>query len=251
MRELLRAGAVLAAAAGGIHLLYVQLVRPRAEAAIEAARIAGQSAPRDWAVILKDWEQEICLVLMVFCAYQILARMWALASEQYLFGVDVFEDSDSANASPAERLDEIEALPGRLSATQLMETLKASLRRYRITGDVQSTSDAIQANVEALGMRLEAGNAMIRYIIWAIPSIGFVGTVRGIGQALSQADRALAGDIAGMTASLGTAFNSTLVALVASLPLMLLLHILQRAQDRRLLDIQAYCEEFLLRRISR
>ena len=133
----------------------------------------------------------------------------------------------------------------------LVETLKTSLRRYRITGDVQDTSDAINTGVEALGMRQEAENAMIRYMIWAIPSIGFIGTVRGIGQALSQADRALAGDIASMTASLGLAFNSTLVALVASIVLMLLLHVLQRSQDKLLVDTRAYCEEFLLKRISR
>lgn len=251
MNELVRAAAILAGSAGAIHLLYVQVIRPRAEAAIEAARLAGQSVSREWTVILKDWEQEICLVLLVFCAIRILMRMWALASEQYLFGVDVFEEADAGAAPLADRLDELEALPAEMTGTQLMGALQASLRRYRITGDVQNTSDAIQTSVEALGIRFEADNAMIRYIIWAIPSIGFVGTVRGIGQALSQADAALAGDIAGMTASLGTAFNSTLVALLASLVLMLLLHALQRAQDRRLIDIQTYCEEFLLKRISR
>lgn len=251
MNELVRAAAILAGSAGAIHLLYVQIIRPRAEAAIEAARLSGQSVSREWTVILKDWEQEICLVLLVFCAIRILMRMWALASEQYLFGVDVFEEADTGAAPLADRLDELEALPAEMTGTQLMGALQASLRRYRITGDVQNTSDAIQTSVEALGIRFEADNAMIRYIIWAIPSIGFVGTVRGIGQALSQADAALAGDIAGMTASLGTAFNSTLVALLASLVLMLLLHALQRAQDRRLIDIQTYCEEFLLKRISR
>lgn len=251
MNELVRAAAILAGSAGAIHLLYVQVIRPRAEAAIEAARLAGQSVSREWTVILKDWEQEICLVLLVFCAIRILMRMWALASEQYLFGVDIFEEADTGTAPLADRLDELEALPAEMTGTQLMGALQASLRRYRITGDVQNTSDAIQTSVEALGIRFEADNAMIRYIIWAIPSIGFVGTVRGIGQALSQADAALAGDIAGMTASLGTAFNSTLVALLASLVLMLLLHALQRAQDRRLIDIQTYCEEFLLKRISR
>ncbi len=251
MNELVRGAAILAGSGAAIHLFYVQVIRPGAEAAIEAARLAGQSAPREWTVILKDWEQEVCLVLMVFCAIRILMMMWALASEQYLFGVDVFKEADDGTAPLVEALDELEALPAEMTGTQLVEALKASLRRYRITGDVQNTSDAIRTSVEALGMRFEADNAMIRYVIWAIPSIGFVGTVRGIGQALSQADEALAGDIAGMTASLGTAFNSTLVALLASLVLMLLLHALQRAQDRRLVDIQAYCEEFLLKRISR
>ena len=251
MNELARPVLVLAGSIGAIHWMYEQIIRPKAEAAIEAARIAGGSVPREWTVILKDWEQEICLVLLVFCVIQILTRMWALASERYLFGVDIFKEADEGAGPLAGTLDELEALPDDVSGTQLVSALKSSLRRYRITGDVQNTSDAIQTSVEALGMRFEADNAMIRYIIWAIPAIGFVGTVRGIGQALSQAEEALAGDIAGMTASLGTAFNSTLVALIASLVLMLLLHVLQRAQDRRLVDIQAYCEEFLLERISR
>ncbi len=261
MKEILRSALVLLVSVGSIHLLYDQLIRPRAEAVIEATQAAGQSASRDWAVILKDWEQEICLVLTVFCVVQILSRMWALASEQYLFGIDMLEEVDERKAEekedvePADKLvdtlDQLEMVSRDIRETQLMETLTASLRRYRITGDVQSTSEVVQTSVEALGMSFEADNAMIRYMIWAIPSIGFVGTVRGIGQALSQADQALAGDIAGMTTSLGTAFNSTLVALLASLLVMLLLHTLQRAQDRRLVDIQAYCEEFLLKRISR
>ena len=58
---------------------------------------------------------------------------------------------------------------------------------------------------------------MIRYISWAIPSIGFIGTVRGIGEALAQADKAVQGDIAGVTQSLGVAFNSTFIALLISI----------------------------------
>ena len=91
---------------------------------------------------------------------------------------------------------------------------------------------------------------MIRYLIWAIPSIGFIGTVRGIGEALSQADQALAGNIAGMASSLGVAFNSTFVALLISIVLMFLLHQLHRLQDGLIVDTQEYCESFLLKRIS-
>ena len=68
---------------------------------------------------------------------------------------------------------------------------------------------------------------MIRYISWAIPSIGFIGTVRGIGEALAQADKAVQGDIAGVTQSLGVAFNSTFIALLISIFLMFLVHQLQ------------------------
>ena len=73
---------------------------------------------------------------------------------------------------------------------------------------------------------------MVRYIIWAIPSIGFIGTVRGIGEALSQAHIAVQGDIASMTASLGVAFNSTFVALAVSIFLMFFLHQLQTSNHK-------------------
>jgi biopolymer transport protein ExbB/TolQ len=144
----------------------------------------------------------------------------------------------------------LEELPSKVKAAPLVGTLMSSIRRFLITNDVQNTSDAIESGVEALALKQEAENSMIRYLIWAIPSIGFIGTVRGIGQALSQADKALAGDIAGMTDSLGVAFNSTLVALLISIALMFLLHQLQRLQDGLVVDTQAYCENFLLNRIS-
>ena len=148
-------------------------------------------------------------------------------------------------------LESLQSLPSKLRSTPLIETLTASVRRYVITKDVQNTSDAIVTGVDALAARIESENAMIRYLIWAIPSIGFLGTVRGIGQALAQADEALAGDIANMAASLGVAFNSTFVALIISIILMFFLHQLQRLQDGLVVDTQAYCEKFLLNRIGK
>ena len=90
---------------------------------------------------------------------------------------------------------------------------------------------------------------MIRYIAWAIPSIGFIGTVRGIGDALGQVYEAVEGDIAGVTASLGVAFNSTFIALLISILLMFLLHQLQLIQERLVLDTQHYCDQELLRNL--
>ena len=91
---------------------------------------------------------------------------------------------------------------------------------------------------------------MIRYIVWAIPSIGFIGTVRGISQALGQAHRAVEGDIVGVTVSLGVAFNSTFIALVISLFIMFLMHQLQLLQERLVLDTQAYCDVNLMRHLA-
>lgn len=249
-RNLWRNVLVLVAALVIVHLVYIGLIRPQAELVIEAARQAGQSAPRNFFVILKDLEQEICIVLMIYGLYLMLTKYASLMSKRYLFTVDLLEDTGTERSGLSRALEELEKLPDNIAETPLVETLKASLRRYLITNDVQNTSDAINTGVEALGMRLEAENSTIRYLIWAIPSVGFIGTVRGIGLALTQAEQALAGDIASMTDSLGIAFNSTFVALLISIVLMFFLHQLQRAQDSLLVETQTYCEKFLLNRIS-
>lgn len=234
-----------------VHLIYVGFIRPDASMAIELARQAGQSSPRVLSVILKDYEQEICMILMVWGTYLIVEKCIVILKHRYLFNVDLLEGSEAEDASLTSVMNSIEALPEKVRDTPLVRILLASLRRFLITGDVQNTSDAIDSNIEALAIKQEAENSMIRYLIWAIPSIGFIGTVRGIGQALSQADEALAGNIAGMTDSLGVAFNSTLVALLISIILMFLLHQLQRLQDGLVVDTQTYCESFLLNRVSK
>lgn len=233
-----------------VHLFYAGYVWPESTALIEASRAAGQSAPRNIVVILKDWEQEIAIILMFWGLYLIFEKSIAILRERYLFNVDLLDGNGNGDGDLGATLKTLEGLPEKIRSAPLVRTLMASLRRFLITGDVHNTSETIEASVDAMAQKQEAENSLIRYLIWAIPAIGFIGTVRGIGEALSQADQALAGDIAGMTESLGVAFNSTFVALLISIVLMFLLHQLQRLQDGMLVDTQEYCESFLLNRIS-
>jgi biopolymer transport protein ExbB/TolQ len=236
-----------------VHMIYIGYVRPEARALIEIAQSQGLSSPRDVVIILKDYEQEICFILMLWGCFLISTNYREILKTKYLFSVDLLENTDDDDDdtldvdSIIERLDK--QIPEDCLSSPLVRTLRSSLWRYAATRNVQNLSDAIDSNLEALAVRQDSENTMIRYLIWAIPSIGFIGTVRGIGQALSQADQALAGDISGMTDSLGVAFNSTLVALLISIFLMFLYHQLQRLQDSQILDTQEYCEKYLLSRI--
>lgn len=233
-----------------VHLFYIGYVWPQADIAIQAAAAAGQTAPRHIAVILKDYEQEICLILLLWGTFLILSKCISILKNKYLFSVDLLSATENDQTDLKSVLEALNNLPEKIRDTPLLKSLMSSIRRFLITSDVQNTSDAIESSIEILALKQDAENSMIRYLIWAIPSIGFIGTVRGIGEALSLADQALAGDITGMTNSLGVAFNSTLVALLISIFLMFLLHQLQRLQDGLLVDTQSYCESFLLNRIS-
>lgn len=232
-----------------VHLTYTGVILPNAELAIEAAKQQGQTVPRNFFVILKDLEQEICIILMLWGTYLIVSKIISIGQDRYLLDEELINFSEIQTDSEAEAAkvvrQRLAALPKEVLKTPLVQTLLLGLDRFLITKDVHYTAEAIDAQMDALLLSMETENSMIRYLIWAIPSIGFVGTVRGIGQALSQADQALAGNIAGMANSLGLAFNSTLVALIISIFLMLLLHQLQRIQDGLIVDIRAYCEKHI------
>ena len=69
------------------------------------------------------------------------------------------------------------------------------LERYHITGSVPEATETIMGRLEVASEQQESELSMLRYLVWAIPSIGFIGTVRGIGVALQRADQALQGDL--------------------------------------------------------
>jgi biopolymer transport protein ExbB/TolQ len=252
MSDMVKSFIVLIVSIVAVHLAYIGYVRPEAELLIETAKLAGQSAPRDLVIVLKDYEQEVCLILMFWGSFLILSKCRTILRDKYLFTVDLIEESsENDNFSPEQIIEKIDTeLSTDRRSAPLIQTLRTALWRYAGTRNVQNLSDAIESSIEALAVRQDAENSMIRYLIWAIPSIGFIGTVRGIGEALSLADKALSGDIAGMTNSLGVAFNSTLIALLISIFLMFFFHQLQRLQDGQLVDIQAYCDQYLLARIK-
>jgi biopolymer transport protein ExbB/TolQ len=98
-----------------------------------------------------------------------------------------------------------------------------------------SADNTIESLFEVLQMDL----SFIKFISWAIPSIGFLGTVRGIGDALGKANEAVLGDITSMTSSLGVAFNSTFIALLISIFLMFIISRLELKQDELILKLRS------------
>ena len=214
------------------------------------AKSTGDLLPRNFFIIVKDIEQEIAIILFLWGLYLTTSKFYETSSRDYLFDVDLLKDIQDNENDTKNILNSIDALPQEIRSAPLVQTIASSLRRYMITGSVQNASESISPALEAMAVKNEAELAVIKYIVWAIPSIGFLGTVRGIGMAMSQAQNAVAGDIGPMTESLGTAFNSTFVALLASVVIMLLLSFLQKTQDEQLVKVQEYCEKYLIERIS-
>jgi biopolymer transport protein ExbB/TolQ len=145
---------------------------------------------------------------------------------------------------------QIQALPGRVQEYLLPRAILTALHRFESTRNIQDVASAANSVADEESERLDSELAMIRYIAWAIPSIGFIGTVRGIGSALAQAHKAVEGDIMGVTQNLGVAFNSTFIALLISIVIMFLVHQLQLFQERLVLESKEYVDRHLVRNLQ-
>jgi len=203
-------------------------------------------------VVIKDYEQESCFILALWAIAIMGYKARRAVRERQLLSQDLVQIADGTKILPedARKLSRsVEALPENASSFLLPRALKTGLQRLDSGSSVQEVASSIRDVCETESERLDSELAMIRYIAWAIPSIGFIGTVRGIGSALANAHEAVAGNIAGVTASLGVAFNSTFIALLISILIMFLSHQLTLMQERLVLDSQNYCDRNLLRHL--
>ncbi len=238
-----------------VHSIYVTIVRPKASAIIaeQTLRMKQESnytPQRSLWVVIKDFEQESEIILGIWAFALMGYKAVATQRERALLQRELLPIREGVRVLPEDTREyarTIQALPQRVRKMLLPRLLISALERFGATRNVQDVSSVANSVCEAEGDRLDSELAMIRYIAWAIPSIGFIGTVRGIGQAMDQANKALQGDLSGVTQNLGLAFNSTLVALLISIVLMFLVHQLQLMQEGLVLDAQTYVDHNLIR----
>ena len=241
-----------------VHALYVTVIRPQANSFLEQQAANMQADPeyiqqRSFFVVIKDYEQETCFVLMLW-AFAILGfKGRTTYSQQKLLDQDLLHLPDDLPIGAEDTRDlasRVRSLPAHVQEYLLPRALLTAIERFGATRNVQDVSTAARDICESEGERMESELSIIRYIAWAIPSVGFIGTVRGIGDALGQAHRAVEGDITGVTSSLGVAFNSTFIALVISIVLMFFIHQLQLMQERLVLDSERYIDHWFIRRLQ-
>ena len=241
-----------------VGLAYATVIRPTAEKQSRAAETTllteeetGPTlAPRSIFILLKDYEQQICLTLVLWAAIILGHKFLLIRQERQVLERDFLRLEKGERIIPEESLNHyhevqqhLEEQPIEGGYKLLPEVIGSALHRFHATHSIQDASQAINEQVEMAAGRLDAELSLIRYIAWAIPSVGFIGTVRGIGEALGRADEAIKGDISGVTAALGLAFNSTLIALFLSIVLMFFVYLLQSRQEGLILEIEAYCRK--------
>lgn len=137
-----------------------------------------------------------------------------------------------------------------------MERVLSNLKNIGRVGDVADTMAAHRENDEAY---MEATYNLLKTFIWAIPVLGFIGTVLGLSEAIggfgavisTGADMAqLKASLGGVTGGLSTAFETTLIALVAALIIQLLLSWVKDREEHFLDECNDYCHRYIISRLK-
>jgi biopolymer transport protein ExbB/TolQ len=134
-----------------------------------------------------------------------------------------------------------------------------TLEHFRVRADVAEAVDVLRAQAERDEAAVESSFSMLRVFIWAIPILGFIGTVLGIGQSVGGFSESVAAaadldvmkdSIGTVTSGLGIAFDTTLLALVMSIFIMFPTSSLQKAEEDHLARVDDYCQRNLVARLD-
>lgn len=123
---------------------------------------------------------------------------------------------------------------------------------FRKSKSIERVNSLLDSSLELFLHQLDLRYTLIRYLVWVIPTLGFVGTMIGIANAMAFAGSgAVEMDqlLTPTTQKLAVAFYTTLLALLQSGLLVLGMNSLQSGEEKNLNDAGQYCLENLVMRL--
>lgn len=201
--------------------------------------------------------------LLMFWAVAILFLKWLRLNEQRnAMLLDVLPTEVSPEITP-ESLDgfiaHINELPGASSDSFLVNRVVRGIEHFRVRKSAAETVTMMESQSEIDANNVAGSYTILKVFIWALPILGFIGTVMGVSAAVAS----LAGSLSGggnmdemksalqdVFGGLGTAFDTTLLALIMSMLVKIPASALQKSEEDIITRVDEYCNENLLRRLN-
>jgi biopolymer transport protein ExbB/TolQ len=196
-------------------------------------------------------------------AVAILAFKWVKLrrqQESLLFDLLPTDISKDITVKSVEKFARhIQGLPVQPSESFLVNRVIRGLEHFRILRSNGETAGRLATQSDIDANAVDSSYALIKVFVWAIPILGFIGTVQGIGAAVGSFSETMqsAADMSALkdsfnlvTGGLATAFDTTLLALVLSMFIMFPMTSLQKSEQDLLNGVDEYTNENLLKRLK-
>lgn len=113
----------------------------------------------------------------------------------------------------------------------LPSLIDLSILQFQSGRSIDQTVAVTTSHLDLVQHRVDLSYSLIRYIAWVIPTMGFIGTVIGIGAALASVPTGGEIKMDVLAHQLAIGFDCTMVALVESALLVFVLHIVQEKEE--------------------
>jgi len=179
----------------------------------------------------------------------------AQAALLQLFPARLGHEINSGNVG--EFIDNIYKTPVSLRDSLIVNRIRKSLELFesRVDNGEVASFLSIQSDLDA--NRSTGSYSLLKVFLWAIPILGFIGTVMGLSTAVSSLamgdttdPEALKESINSLTGGLGIAFDTTLLGLILSMLMSFPMAAVQKKEDETLTLIDTFCTEKLLPRLN-
>lgn len=153
-------------------------------------------------------------------------------------------------------IDHIYKLPFRLRDSLMVNRIRKALELFEKRNNNGEVAAILNAQSDIDANRISGSYTLLKVFLWAIPILGFIGTVQGLSTAVgslssgSTDPEALKVSINSLTGGLGVAFDTTLLGLVLSLIMSFPMAAMQKREEEVLTLIDAFCNERLLPKLN-
>ena len=196
---------------------------------------------------------ELALFCLGLGAY--LGRMLGLRQERSALAEVPLAQAAPGSADPAQAGDlarQLRNQPAVWRESFVGRRLAGALDFVHRRKSAQDLDDQLRQLADTDAMALEGSYALTRFITWAIPILGFLGTVLGITGAIAGVTpEVLEESLSSVTDGLALAFDSTALALALTMVLMFVASNLERSEARLLSAIDSQVEDTLAHRFTR
>lgn len=185
----------------------------------------------------------------------LIVKFLQARQEQAACYLDILPRWDGKPVAPDKATDllaSVERQPGRIQGTYLGRRYRDVLDFLRQRRDARELDDHLRALSDTDAMAQENSFGLVRFITWAIPILGFLGTVIGITGAIGGVTPdVLEESLSMVTDGLSEAFDSTALALGLTMLLMFLTFLVERQEQALLQTVDQLVERQLGHRFQR
>jgi len=126
--------------------------------------------------------------------------------------------------------------------------------QFQASHSVDRANSILSSSLDLFMHEIDLRYSMLRFLVWLVPSLGFLGTVIGVVDGLNLAAVQYVQnkgeiDLASVTDALGVAFYTTWLALIMAAILVFLLHIAQEIEEGSLNRAGQYCLDHLINKL--